>query len=124
MDRRLLFYLVALLQLSMLTRQFVLGFWPLRHDPQRVSFSWDMFATTVVRCDLRWDSPVVLGGRHLSALSDLNAPIEWNVIFDTLESYRLFAATSCSLSPAPQSVDLHCFLPNGTVRRERHVCRH
>jgi hypothetical protein len=122
MDRRLLFYLVAAFQLTMLTRQFALGFRPLRHDPQRVCFSWDMFATPVVRCDLRWDRPIVLGGCQVSALSDLNAPIEWNVILDTLAAYRHFAATSCKLSPAPQSVELQCFLPNGTVRKERYVC--
>ena len=122
MDRRLLFYLVAALQLTMLTRQFALGFWPLRHDPQRVSFSWDMFATPVVRCDLRWDRTIVVGDRQISALSDLNAPIEWNVILDTLAAYRHLVATSCKISPAPQSVDLHCFLPNGTVHKERYVC--
>src|SRR5687767_12699997 len=73
--------LLAAGQLAALGLQFARGFVPFRRAPGRVPYSWDMFATDIERCDVRWDPPVVVGGRRIASLRDSGLPFEWDRAF-------------------------------------------
>ncbi len=122
MLRQLALVALALVQATMFAKQFYLGFVPMRTEPQRVPLSWDMFATRVERCNLRWDPPVRIEHTLWRDFSELHAPLEWQVIFDRTATYRTFARETCRYTKVPTRILLHCHLPNGTQTDETLAC--
>jgi hypothetical protein len=97
-------------------RQVRFGYRPFSTSPGRVSYSWDMFATRVERCDVRWDPPLVVDGRSVSHMSDRSAPVEFDTIYDDREDYRGFAYDACArFSTGPTMTTLRCALPSGQL---------
>ncbi|MEO5969886.1 MAG: hypothetical protein ABIQ95_08160 [Bdellovibrionia bacterium] len=116
-------YVVALLgflivlQLRALFQQFESGFRPFAHDPVRVAFSWDMFATRTERCLMEWDPPLEstpIG--TLSGLKQLSLPFEWDLIYDSLEQYQYVGQMGCAFESKASNkirVRIQCFAPEG-----------
>jgi hypothetical protein len=91
-------------QIRAFYHQFELGFRPFIHEPVRVPFSWDMFAVKSERCLLSWDPP--LKATPIGVLKELkqfSAPFEWDVIYDSPESYQLAGQTGCSFDSGLRS---------------------
>lgn len=99
------------------------GYRPLVTSPTRVSYSWDMFATPVERCAVRWDPPLRVDGQAVSEMNDRSPPIEFGTVYDTREDYRGFALDACATFGRPgTTLTMRCALPNGTVEETREVC--
>ena len=88
--------------------QWALGFRPFAEPAHRVSFSWDMFAGRVERCVMRWDPPLVIGGRVLSSYDAMRPPVEWDVVWDNVADYEV-AARSLACEHH-STAELTCFV--------------
>lgn len=109
------------LQLVALARQLAAGYRPFGQPPVRVALSWDMFATRIERCDVRWDPPLPVRG-GLSRFADLAQPIEWFPVLDRMESYRRMALGACRLARAPTRIHIRCWRPDGTRPEQELAC--
>ena len=99
------------------------GYRPLATSPTRVSYSWDMFSTSVERCDVRWDPPLRVDGKLVSGMNDRSPPIEFGTVYDDRESYRGFAFDACDrFEGHGATITMRCALPNGTVEETRERC--
>jgi hypothetical protein len=108
-------------QLYALGRQVASGYRPFGPPPLRVALSWDMFATRIERCDVRWDPPLPVRG-GLDRFSRLARPIEWFPVLDRVASYRRMATGACRLARVPTRISLRCWLPDGTRPEETLPC--
>ena len=108
-------------QLVALGQQLAAGYRPFGPPPVRVPLSWDMFATRIERCDVRWDPPLPVHG-GLDRFSRLAQPIEWFPVLDRVASYRRMATGACRLARVPTQISMRCWLPDGTRPEERLPC--
>src|SRR5665213_2805395 len=89
-------------QLAAMGVQFYSGYRPFAGDPVRVPLSWDMFATRVERCTLSWNAPLNFNSQSIYSLRDIELPLEWDIIFDHVENYKVVKERICqSFSMAP-----------------------
>jgi hypothetical protein len=120
----LIFVLALFLpQLAALGEQFVRGFRPFRHDPIRVSYSWDMFTNHVERCVEDWSPAVESPAGKVSSLKQLGTKLEWDVVYDRVVDYEAVARWICVLGNFQPHVRLRCFLPNGSEMKHEFDCR-
>jgi hypothetical protein len=103
--------------------QFVHGFRPFGREPIRVPFSWDMFATRVERCSIKWDPPIRGPGSGFSSLRQLGTLLEWDDIEDHIEDYRHIARWVCFVGSKTTRIRLHCFLPTGIETDDEIKCK-
>ncbi len=137
---------LAVFQLRALFLQFESGFQLFVHEPTRVLFSWDMFATRTERCMMEWDPPLQrtpVG--PLTDLRQLSVPIEWDVIYDSMQDYEYVGRMGCAFesgqrargslgessekAPIPVThsvnkirVKIHCFGPDGNETHREFYC--
>lgn len=138
-----LLFLMAF-QLRALALQFQSGFQLFGHEPTRVLFSWDMFATRTERCTMEWDPPLQrtpVG--PLNDLRQLSVPFEWDVIYDSVQDYEYVGRMGCAFesgqyafmgepsekAPVPIAhlvnkiqVKIHCFGPDGKETYREFYC--
>ena len=106
-------------------KQLQSGFRPFGQSPIRVPYSWDMFATDIERCDVRWDPPLTIEGKSVSRLTDTTPPIEYEVVYDTIADYRAFAYDACDAFGDHQKerfVTLKCARIDGTKQEFHERC--
>ena len=109
-------------QLAAFGRQLAAGYRPFGPPPVRVALSWDMFATHIERCDVRWDPPLPIGN-GLARFADLAKPFEWFPVYDRIATYRNVALAACARVQQPTRITLRCWLPDGTRPRQELRCR-
>jgi hypothetical protein len=115
--------LLAVVQISALSWQFVDGFGLFLNEPRRVPFSWDMFSNPVERCTLNWLPALHVENQTLAKLRDLTLPIEWDVVYDSIDDYKAIGAYMCAHhAAAPTRVNFHCYLHNGSELRDEFSC--
>jgi hypothetical protein len=115
---------VFLPQVAALATQAYRGFVPFgRTAPERVALSWDMFATSIVRCDVRFDPSAPLVHGTFSSLRAASSPIEWDIAAGSIDGYRAIADAVCKKAGPPLRASLVCFLPDGSVSRDAIECR-
>jgi hypothetical protein len=107
--------------------QWQLGFRPFGTAPQRVPLSWDMFSVEIERCGVDWQPPLRWDDKIIHRLSDLGAPVEWDLVFNRREDYRAAAAYACGQRALPdvagrRRFELHCFAPRRDETREELAC--
>ena len=122
----LLVFLTAF-QLWALVLQFEGGFRPFQHEPTRVPFSWDMFATLTERCLMEWDPPLQMTPIGvLTGLQQLGHWLEWDVIYDSLQGYVEAGQIGCSFEEGggvnKTRVKLRCFRPDGNEIHREFYC--
>jgi len=106
-----------------LGKQFDLGFKPFITDPKRVPLSWDMFSNPVDRCTVTWTSPLQLGDHRISSLREVELPLEWDIVLDKIEQYRMMARALCPYSTEhPNSVQLQCYSSGGAETKNEFTC--
>lgn len=116
-------FIVFVPQVLSLAEQFRLGFRPFVQDPVRVPLSWDMFSNRVDRCIVSWTSPLHLGDANISSLRDVELPLEWDIVLDTVEQYEELAKGLCPYSNShPTSALLHCFSAEGLETQNEYLC--
>jgi hypothetical protein len=100
------------------------GFVPFgRTVPERVALSWDMFATSVVRCDVRFAPPASMAHGAFSSLGAASSPVEWDIVASSVDGYRVVVDALCQKAGPPLHASLVCFLPDGSVSRDAIDCR-
>jgi hypothetical protein len=128
--------ILAAFQFRALFHQFQMGFLPFLHEPTRVPFSWDMFATRTERCLLEWDPP--LSSTPIGALKGLrqfSKPVEWDVVYDSIQDYEFVGRIGCSfeLENRPENstsqtsgnkrgYKIQCFSPDGNETYREFNC--
>lgn len=115
--------LLAIPQGYAFVRQFREGFRPLRTAPQRIPFSWDMFAVRIERCDVLWTPPLPLPEGPLYRLHQKSRRLEWDFVLDRAEDYRSLAEWACGRFRRPFHASLICFTPEGKVVPSALECR-
>lgn len=116
--------LVFLPQLGALALQVHRGFVPFGSTvPDRVALSWDMFATDVVRCDVRFDPPAPMAHGDFSSLRAASSPLEWDIAAHSVEGYRAVVDALCEKAGPPLRASLVCFHSDGSVSRDEIRCR-
>lgn len=113
--------LLAGLQLGACGLQWQRGFRPGVTSASRVAYSWDMFATPIDRCALRWSPALPVAG-GVGQLSDVGRPLEWTPVFDSVAQYQAAGRAGCALADAPTRVVLQCFLADGGVLHDQFDC--
>src|SRR5262249_46345543 len=113
---------LAALQLFGLALQFHYGYRPFVRPPRRVAFSWDMFSTPIVRCDVRWDPPLRVGERTVRSLSDTGWVLEWDAVYGSEAAYRAGARGGCASAAGPTVAHLRCFAVDGGTSSDDVVC--
>jgi hypothetical protein len=93
--------------------QFVKGFRPFTRAPVRVPLSWDMFAVTIARCDVRWTPPLRFEDRDVGALTDMGWIVEFDPTRDHVNDYRWEARRGCRHARAATRAALRCFTDDG-----------
>ena len=86
---------LAGVQGTALRMQFHLGFRPVHHSPQRVAFSWDMFAIAIERCTVDWTPPLSIDGKSVARWQDRNLPLEFDSVFNRAADYEVAAKRAC-----------------------------
>jgi hypothetical protein len=105
---------VAGVQVRAAFGQWAAGFRPFAHAPARVPYSWDMFAIRLDRCVVRWDPPLSIDGVRVARWSDRVWPIEFDSVYNDVDSYDAVAAAACAYRTAPATaIALECFLGDG-----------
>src|SRR5579864_1741652 len=101
--------------------QWVAGYRPFRHPPGRVAFSWDMYAVRVERCTIRFDPPLVIGGRTVPYYHSMRALFEWDgEVWDDAGGFEVVARSLACEHGA--TAELTCFVANGTEQHRRVAC--
>jgi hypothetical protein len=96
------------------------GYRPFGAPPDRVAFSWDMFAVKVERCTVAFDPPLVIGGRAYPSYASMRPPLEWDVVWNETADYEEEArALACNHDV---TAELRCFVANGAELRRRVAC--
>ncbi len=99
------------------------GFRPFAHAPSRVPYSWDMFAIRMNRCAVRWDPPLSIEGRPVATWRDRVWPIEFDSVYNEVQSYETVSRAACAYRSAPETdVTLNCFLADGGVNEYSFAC--
>ncbi len=112
---------LAVVQLRGVVLQFRDGYRPFLHEPAREAFAWDMFATRIERCDLRWASPVPGPKGDVTSLAHMTPRLEWALVFDEAKDYAAYGKWACR-TMVGNKVLLHCFFPDGTESRSEVPC--
>jgi hypothetical protein len=117
-------FLAALVlpQAAALVAQLHSGYRPFGHAPVRVPLSWDMFATAISRCDVRWQPPIDVGGRLVSSIQQTGQPLEWDPVYDRVEDYVVAARMGCTHAPPHAVATLQCFTSDGRTVRDAFLC--
>jgi hypothetical protein len=119
----LLLGLLAAIQLRGLAVQFLEGFRPLSHAPTRVAYSWDMFAIRLDRCTIGWDPPLDIDGERVARWHDRLPAVEFDTVFNAVNSYGAAAAHACRYKTAPETrATLKCFTSEGGEREFGFSC--
>jgi hypothetical protein len=113
---------LVLAQATALVTQVARGYRPFRDAPTRVPLSWDMFATAITRCDVRWDPPLVNEGHVIARLRDAGMRFEWDPVYDFLADYVTTARIGCARAPE-STVTLLCFTSAGETVHDAFRCR-
>jgi hypothetical protein len=99
--------LLVVVQLRAEIVQVAGGYRPFGHPPERVAFSWDMFAVDLQRCVVSWDPPL---------------PLEWDTVM-YVSGYERVAKEACRYQTAPATVvKLECPSTSGEVREIAFSC--
>lgn len=109
-------------QLAALGTQFVRGFRPFSRAPGRVLFSWDMFAVPIERCGMSFAPPLAVGGGRIESLRATFPTLEFDLVWDTVDTYLEAAKATCALSSGGQ-VHLTCYVPPGETKEYVVLCR-
>jgi hypothetical protein len=113
---------LALPQAAALVMQIHIGFRPFAHAPVRVPLSWDMFATAISRCDVRWEPPLNIGGHPVGSIHQTGQPLEWDPVYDRVEDYVVAARMGCAYATPHTLATLQCFTSDGRTVRDALVC--
>ena len=115
--------LLAGVQWAALLMQFHLGFRPLRHAPQRVAFSWDMFAIAIERCTVVWTPPLVIDGKSVARWQDRGLALEFDSVFNRAIDYEAAAKRACLYKTDPlTTATITCAESNGQVHERTIRC--
>jgi hypothetical protein len=98
------------------------GYRPFVTAPGRVPLSWDMFAIRIVRCDVTWEPPLLIGEQRVAAMREAGWPLEWDVTYDTIGAYRHEALRGCNFAVAPTTAHLLCFTHDGRTETADVAC--
>jgi hypothetical protein len=115
--------LLVVTQAVAMGMQFASGYRPFGQAPTRVPLSWDMFATAISRCDVRWDPPLRTPLGPLARLRDTGQPIEWDIVYDNVSNYEAAAHYGCARGGRGTNVTLLCFTSEGETTRDAFRCR-
>lgn len=110
---------LVFIQVRAQLKQYESGFRPMKQEPTRVAFSWDMFAIRIERCAITFSPPLRSrdGERTVRSFSDLSPLIEWNPVYNQTSHYAGFAQRLCSQYSPPDEeirVRLVCFDPTAS----------
>ena len=101
------------------------GFVPFGPPPGRVPLSWDMFATSVERCDVTWTPPLEgPRGGELASLADLAPRLEWNLVLPAADDFEQLGTRICQLRPRAPGTRMHltCFFMDGRREERDDAC--
>jgi hypothetical protein len=129
--------LLVVTQAVAMGAQFASGYRPFGQAPIRVPLSWDMFATAISRCDVRWDPPLRtppqedleqsrrpgLWFHPLARLRDTGLPLEWDIVYDHVDDYEAAAHFGCTRATRGTLVTLLCFTSEGETKHDAFRCR-
>ncbi len=127
MSRRTVYFLalIALLVGVQLRAEIVQvkdGYKPFGAPPQRVPFSWDMFAVDIDRCAVSWDPPLTIDGRKVARFRDTGTYFEWDSVYD-LASYKTVARAACKYKSAEDTaVRMTCARTTGALQEIYFAC--
>jgi hypothetical protein len=113
--------LLAAVQLRAEVVQVARGYRPFHHAPQRVPFSWDMFAVKIERCAVVWSPPLSIDGHAVATWRDRGVPVEWDSVTD-IAGYEQTARAACAYKTAPTTVTMTCAEVDGQVREHTFPC--
>jgi len=99
------------------------GFRPFSRPPQRVPFSWDMFAIKIERCTVAWDPPLSIEGKSVARWQDRGVPLEFDSVFNDARYYEVAARRGCAYAIShPTTATVACAYSNGEDREHAIAC--
>jgi hypothetical protein len=99
------------------------GFRPFAHAPARVLFSWDMFAIAIDRCAVRWEPPISIEGKPVSAWRSRTARFEFDTVYNSVADYETAARAACAFKTSARTVArLVCLTRDGGIGEEDLDC--
>jgi hypothetical protein len=119
----LLLSVLVALQLRAQVVQLQSGYWPLRHPPVRVPYSWDMFAIRLDRCVVGWDPPLEVDGQRVARWHDRVPALEFDAVFNDVNWYEAAAARGCAYRTQAATIAyLRCFSSDGRANERSFDC--
>jgi hypothetical protein len=107
---------LAVVQVRAQVLQLEAGYRPFAHAPDRVPFSWDMFAIRLDRCVVGWDPPLAIEGQKVARWHDRLPALEFDTVFNDAQWYASAAQRACMYRTEQQTkAMLQCFSSDGQV---------